>query len=106
MLNLQPGEHGTYVINKQAPNREIWWSSPVRFVPPPCASASTQPTLDVECSGPKRFAWDSEKQEWLGTRDGAELLSLLQGELQGLFPGFDLEAGEVRQEALTRMAAL
>lgn len=24
------GEHGTYVINKQTPNKQIWLSSPTR----------------------------------------------------------------------------
>ncbi len=25
------GDHGTYVINKQTPNRQIWLSSPTRY---------------------------------------------------------------------------
>lgn len=30
VLTVGLGTHGTYVLNKQAPNREIWWSSPIR----------------------------------------------------------------------------
>ena len=29
VLTLNLGSHGTYVINKQAPNKQIWVSSPV-----------------------------------------------------------------------------
>lgn len=32
VLNLRLGEHGTYVINKQPPNKQIWLSSPRRWV--------------------------------------------------------------------------
>jgi len=37
------GSGGTWVLNKQEPNREIWWSSPI--------------------SGPKRFAYFSTNQD-------------------------------------------
>ena len=30
VLTVRLGRHGTYVVNKQAPNRQIWLSSPVR----------------------------------------------------------------------------
>jgi len=30
VLTVKLGEHGTYVINKQAPNRQMWLSSPIR----------------------------------------------------------------------------
>ena len=39
------------------------------------------------------------RRRWRGTRDGAELLSLLCKELQELLPGFSLNVPEVRQEA-------
>jgi frataxin len=32
VLTLNLGTHGTYVINKQPPNKQIWLSSPVRWV--------------------------------------------------------------------------
>jgi len=28
VLTLKLGEHGTYIINKQPPNKQIWLSSP------------------------------------------------------------------------------
>ena len=31
VLTLKVGPLGTYVINKQTPNRQIWLSSPVRY---------------------------------------------------------------------------
>jgi hypothetical protein len=31
VLTLRLGDLGTYVVNKQAPNRQIWLSSPVRY---------------------------------------------------------------------------
>jgi frataxin len=30
VLTIRLGDKGTFVINKQAPNRQIWLSSPVR----------------------------------------------------------------------------
>lgn len=32
VLNLYLGEKGTYVINKQPPNKQIWLSSPFRYL--------------------------------------------------------------------------
>ena len=34
VLTVRLGDLGTYVINKQTPNRQLWLSSPVRFVVP------------------------------------------------------------------------
>jgi len=65
---------GTYVINKQPPNKQIWLSSPL--------------------SGPKRYDWlvagESMNQkegaaiagEWIYLRDGTSLTDLLKRELQ------------------------
>ncbi|XP_078438476.1 frataxin-like protein [Wolffia australiana] len=64
VLTLKIGSLGTYVINKQTPNRQIWLSSPL--------------------SGPSRFDWDGTKQCWLYRRTKAELLHLLQDELAKL----------------------
>jgi frataxin len=54
-------EHGAYVINKQAPNRQIWMSSPV--------------------SGPVRYDYDSQRKEWIYARDGSTLKDRLRVEL-------------------------
>eukprot|EP00955_Chlamydomonas_euryale_P000194 2077-Chlamydomonas_euryale.AAC.9 len=56
------GGHGTFVLNKQTPNRQIWLSSPV--------------------SGPLRFDWHGGK--WVYRRDHRELLPQLEAELKGL----------------------
>lgn len=64
--------NGTYVINKQPPNRQIWLSSPI--------------------TGPKRYNWVvlgesmSEKQgsgigDWIYIRDGSSMTQLLASEL-------------------------
>ena len=54
---------GTYVINKQAPNKQIWLSSPV--------------------SGPKRY--DFVNNSWLYTHDGKYLHELLEEEFSKHF---------------------
>lgn len=50
---------GTYVINKQTPNRQIWLSSP--------------------SSGPKRYDWTGTT--WIYSHDGVSLHQLLEQEL-------------------------
>ncbi|KAF2765525.1 Frataxin [Teratosphaeria nubilosa] len=69
-ITLPP--NGTYVINKQPPNKQIWLSSPI--------------------SGPKRYDWVvegeglHEKQgggvgDWVYLRDGTRLTELLRKEV-------------------------
>ncbi|XP_008283390.1 frataxin, mitochondrial [Stegastes partitus] len=57
------GDHGTYVINKQTPNKQIWLSSPT--------------------SGPKRYDWTGER--WVYTHDGVSLHQLLSKEFSIIF---------------------
>ncbi|KAK2837055.1 hypothetical protein Q5P01_014267 [Channa striata] len=57
------GGHGTYVINKQTPNRQIWLSSPT--------------------SGPKRYDWTGK--HWVYTHDGVRLHQLLSEEFSTIF---------------------
>eukprot|EP00850_Spirogloea_muscicola_P016848 SM000140S00597 [mRNA] locus=s140:96247:97806:+ [translate_table: standard] len=64
VLTMRLGKLGTYVLNKQTPNRQLWLSSPV--------------------SGPARFDWHPEKGQWIYRRTQAELRSLLQHELSSL----------------------
>uniref|UniRef100_UPI00358F95B5 frataxin, mitochondrial isoform X2 n=1 Tax=Myxine glutinosa TaxID=7769 RepID=UPI00358F95B5 len=60
VLTVKLGQKlGTYVINKQAPNRQIWLSSPF--------------------SGPKRYDWTGHG--WVYNRDGLALHDLLTTEL-------------------------
>ncbi len=77
VLTLHFPPHGTYVLNKQPPNQQIWLSSPV--------------------SGPKRFDWVAEegeggkgKGQWVYLRDGSTLSGVL-GEEVGVVVG---EEGE------------
>jgi len=81
-LNVDMGDKGTYVLNKQPPNKQIWLSSP--------------------SSGPKRFDWVlwSEGQDqkegsgvgdWIYLRDGTSLTTLIKSEL-GVDPSFDIDA--------------
>ena len=58
VLTLKTPE-GTWVLNKQVPNRQLWLSSPV--------------------SGPCRYEYVDQK--WTHTRDGSSLAELLEREL-------------------------
>jgi frataxin len=62
VLTIQLGAKGTYVLNKQTPNRQIWWSSPV--------------------SGPRRYSWDGAG--WRSTRDGHDMLAEMGKEVTAL----------------------
>lgn len=75
VLTVKLGEKGTYVINKQTPNRQIWFSSPI--------------------SGPKRFdmvttlqktspGGSTETVQWVDHRDGTPLLDLFFTEIREL----------------------
>ena len=72
VLSIDMGSKGTYVLNKQPPNKQIWLSSPF--------------------SGPKRYDWvllgESMHQKegggtgrWVYLRDGSNLESLLKKEI-------------------------
>ncbi|XP_075217319.1 frataxin [Lycorma delicatula] len=61
VLTIQLGEHGTYVINRQTPNRQIWLSSP--------------------SSGPKRYDYVKNKKCWIYRHDNRSLHDILQEEI-------------------------
>ncbi|WFD21047.1 ferroxidase [Malassezia caprae] len=75
VLNLRLGSYGTYVINKQPPTRQIWLSSPLRYV------------AEADSSGPKRFDYDDAQQRWFTIKDGElfYLDELLTKELSDVF---------------------
>jgi frataxin len=56
VLTMVLPPHGTWVINKQTPNQQLWWSSPI--------------------SGPRRYEY--EDGEWVFTRDDSHSLTLAQ----------------------------
>mmetsp|Transcript_23427 Transcript_23427/g.39958 ORF Transcript_23427/g.39958 Transcript_23427/m.39958 type:complete len:244 (-) Transcript_23427:148-879(-) len=86
VLTMSLPPHGTWVINKQTPNQQLWWSSPI--------------------SGPRRYEYVEERERWVYTRvieegDGKEcaevaendddtLGSILTQELKELY-GWDLD---------------
>ena len=55
------GDDGTWLVNKHAPTRQIWLSSPR--------------------SGARHYAFDAASGRWQDTRGGGDLLTLLSGEL-------------------------
>ncbi|KZS95818.1 Frataxin [Sistotremastrum niveocremeum HHB9708] len=65
VLTLNVGQYGTYVINKQPPNKQIWLSSPM--------------------SGPKRYDWNAGVRTWVYERDRNALKDLLHDELSQIF---------------------
>ncbi|WVQ77534.1 iron donor protein CyaY [Cryptococcus sp. DSM 104548] len=82
VLNLTLPPYGTYVLNKQPPNLQIWLSSPL--------------------SGPNRFEFQpaslEEEEEgvwegvWVSCRDGERLGGILEKELKGILK--EVEAPE------------
>jgi frataxin len=55
------GDEGTWVVNKHAPTRQIWVSSPK--------------------SGARHYAFEATSGQWRDTRGGGELLATLSAEL-------------------------
>lgn len=69
VMTVKLGSLGTYVINKQTPNRQIWMSSPL--------------------SGPVRYDWRPREVggaagDWVYARDGHDLVARLEIELSKL----------------------
>ena len=87
VLNVTLGAHGTFVLNKQTPNLQIWLSSPV--------------------SGPLRYDFCPATAGWVNSRDRHELLPLLVADFEQLVGerlDFDGVADDVREatEGLSR----
>jgi len=61
VLTLNLGTVGTYLLNKQPPNKQIWLSSPK--------------------SGPKRYDYDADRGKWFYQRDQSTMDELLNDEL-------------------------
>ncbi|SJZ41761.1 frataxin [Enhydrobacter aerosaccus] len=55
------GPDGTWIVNKHAPTRQVWLSSPK--------------------SGARHFAFDTQSGLWADTRGGSDLLAILSAEL-------------------------
>jgi len=61
VLTFSVGDTGTYVINKQTPNKQVWLSSP--------------------SSGPKRYDYNPETEQWDYSHDNTTLHERLSDEL-------------------------
>ena len=77
VLTISLGERGTYVLNKQAPNRQVWMSSPV--------------------SGPLRYDYDEARRCWFYKRDGHLLHERLAAELAQLCGRGEVGRGRERE---------
>ncbi|GAA6009707.1 hypothetical protein JCM10207_004163 [Rhodosporidiobolus poonsookiae] len=78
VLTIKLGDKGTYVINKQPPNKQIWLSSPL--------------------SGPKRYDYDAEHKVWFYHRDGDLLHDLLNRELRAALGDESIEVDLAEEE--------
>ncbi|TCD70038.1 Mitochondrial chaperone Frataxin [Steccherinum ochraceum] len=79
VLTLKLADKGTYVINKQPPNKQIWLSSPI--------------------SGPKRYDYVPEENDWIYSRDASSMGELLNTELtSSLEQEVDLGINPVSQQ--------
>jgi frataxin len=72
ILTVELEDGGTYVINKHAPTRQIWVSSPA--------------------SGATHFARDQASDRWIDTRGGRDLARMLRDEIRSA-TGADLALG-------------
>ncbi len=61
ILTIETESGGKYLLNRHAPNRQIWLSSPV--------------------SGAWHFAWNEKSETWISTRGSERLEELLAREL-------------------------
>jgi len=62
VLNINLGTKGIWVLNKQGPNQQIWWSSPL--------------------SGPRRYEY-VQGDRWVNTRDdNQDILGSLAKEIE------------------------
>lgn len=66
VLNINLGTIGTWVINKQTPNRQLWWSSPI--------------------SGPRRYEYEptadsTPLSSWRHSRDKTAMVDSLREEI-------------------------
>lgn len=113
VIKLALGEHGTYVLNKQAPNKQLWMSSPVsgpvrqatqavgsalhyRYpvdahvaMPLSTGLATTSP-LHLLCVLLCFCRYDCHDGRWIYARDGHDLQERLNTELGRVFGPVDL----------------
>lgn len=80
VLNINLGAPGFWVLNKQSPNRQVWWSSPL----------SGPRRFELKDASPERIKALSQTDApvedllscWVCTKHNVDLLSSLRAELQ------------------------
>ena len=90
VLTLDFPPHGTYVMNKQPPNKQIWLSSPVSgpkrfdYVASVVRSVSTSTNVrqqEQDQTGEEDASKAKAEGEWIYLRDRTRLKDLLESEL-------------------------
>lgn len=102
VLNLEVGE-ASFVLNKQAPNLQLWLSSPARVLAGrlfrESESRSCEPphALILQVRGPLRYDFDAGSARWLNNRDAHPLLPTLADDIQSLC-GEAVDFGAVEED--------
>ena len=84
VLKLESSNHGSWVINKQAPNKQLWWSSPIsgprryEYIANGNSLKDTDLDIFTTISNQGRLL---ESHKWRSTRDGSTLLRVLRDEV-------------------------
>ncbi|EDQ86624.1 uncharacterized protein MONBRDRAFT_28012 [Monosiga brevicollis MX1] len=84
VLTVDMADLGTYVINKQTPNQEIWFSSPLSVLTSAHDNEYLTRTRSASRSGPKRFKYDEDLHEWRSPTETYPLHELLRREISEL----------------------
>ena len=79
VITFTLGDQGTYVINKQTPNQQIWLSSPK-------SGAKRYDLVKRQMEGSALPGGEKVvERRWLYKHDGVELMELLQTEMEQVF---------------------
>ncbi|KAL8946238.1 MAG: hypothetical protein Q9183_007931 [Haloplaca sp. 2 TL-2023] len=88
VLTLTFPPHGTYVLNKQPPNKQIWLSSPISgpkrydyVLSPTQDGVGGSGTEEVKKGGEGNEEFKEGKGEWIYLRDESTLMKLLEEEV-------------------------
>lgn len=82
VLTLETTSHGTFVLNKQAPNVQLWLSSPVSG---PHHYDMVVTSIPAATGGKEKAQEEEETVTWICDHDGHNLREKLEAELSSLF---------------------